>query len=480
IAVTATATFLANLALRSTERDLSSKQPKNSQQLTILDDTPETLARMESLFNLPADRLNQIVKHMMAEMKRGLQDDKHDLKMIPSHVIRRPQGTEVGTFLALDLGGSNFRVCEVTLEGNGIARIRQKKFTVADDLKTGPGKNLFDFFADCVGGFLDETGTRHKPMKLGFTFSFPFSQPNIATGYLLYWTKGFSASGVEGANVGQLLQDAFARKNLKIKVSALVNDTTGTLVSHAYSRPNTLVGVILGTGTNAAYVEQAENIVKLKEPVITNEMIINTEWGAFDEQQLVLPRTKYDLKVDRGSLHPRLQTFEKLISGMYLGEITRQVLIDLIKTGELFSGRGSPELDTAYSFDTSFMSRIERDHTVDLSDTKIVLEEIMKVPRTTRQDRRIVKGICELVGKRSARLAAAGVAAIVHKINSLDGCTVAIDGSLFELYPHYANRMRDALREILGISAENIILEQARDGSGQGAALIAALSDVEL
>jgi hexokinase len=44
------------------------------------------------------------------------------LKMIPSHVTRRPNGTETGTFLALDLGGTNFRVCEITLEGNGITR----------------------------------------------------------------------------------------------------------------------------------------------------------------------------------------------------------------------------------------------------------------------------------------------------------------------------------------------------------------------
>jgi hypothetical protein len=35
--------------------------------------------------------------------------------------------------------------------------------------------------------------------------------------------------------------------------------------------------------------------------------------------------------------------------------------------------------------------------------------------------------------------------------------------------------MRDALFELLGYTAENIVLEQARDGSGQGAAIIAAL-----
>ncbi len=102
---------------------------------------------------------------------------------------------------------------------------------------------------------------------------------------------------------------------------------------------------------------------------------------------------------------------------------------------------------------------------------------MLQLKNTTLNDRRLVKKVCELVGTRAARLAAAGVAAIVTKTNRLDACTVAIDGSLFEHYPHFGNRMRDALREILGITAENIILEQARDGSGQGAALIAALAE---
>ena len=85
--------------------------------------------------------------------------------------------------------------------------------------------------------------------------------------------------------------------------------------------------------------------------------------------------------------------------------------------------------------------------------------------------------MCELVGTRAARLSAAGIAALVTKINRLDGCTVAIDGSVYEHYPHFGNRMRDALYELLGITAQNVTLEQARDGSGQGAALIAALAD---
>ena len=116
-----------------------------------------------------------------------------------------------------------------------------------------------------------------------------------------------------------------------------------------------------------------------------------------------------------------------------------------------------------------------RDHSLALTDIKQLLEDVLQVPYTTIEDRRIIKHVCELVGTRAARLSAAGIAALVTKINRLDGCTVAIDGSVYEHYPHFGNRMRDALHELLGITANNIVLEQARDGSGQGAALIAAI-----
>jgi hexokinase len=54
-------------------------------------------------------------------------------------------------------------------------------------------------------------------------------------------------------------------------------------MSHAYSQPNTFIGVILGTGTNAAYVESMDNIVKFNGERISREMIINTEWGAVSD-----------------------------------------------------------------------------------------------------------------------------------------------------------------------------------------------------
>jgi len=67
--------------------------------------------------------------------------------------------------------------------------------------------------ADCIAGFLQEYPTAGNELRhLGFTFSFPVHQTGIAKGKLLTWTKGFSASNVEGQDVVRLLSDAIKRK----------------------------------------------------------------------------------------------------------------------------------------------------------------------------------------------------------------------------------------------------------------------------
>lgn len=57
--------------------------------------------------------------------------------------------------------------------------------------------------------------------------------------------------------------------------------------------------------------------------------------------------------------YPRCR-FEKMISGMYLGEIVRNILIDFTKRGLLFRGRISERLKTRGIFETKFLSQIER------------------------------------------------------------------------------------------------------------------------
>lgn len=52
--------------------------------------------------------------------------------------------------------------------------------------------------------------------------------------------------------------------------------------------------------------------------------------------------------------------FEKLISGKYMGELVRLVLMKLVKENLLFNGEASEQLRTRGSFETRFVSQVER------------------------------------------------------------------------------------------------------------------------
>lgn len=91
------------------------------------------------------------------------------------------------------------------------------------------------------------------------------------------------------------------------------------MIASAYNDEKTIIGGIFGTGCNAAYMEKASAIPKLKDVPDETPMAINCEYGAFDNGHHILPRTKYDKTIDGESPKPGEQAFEKMSAGLYLG-----------------------------------------------------------------------------------------------------------------------------------------------------------------
>lgn len=74
-------------------------------------------------------------------------------------------------------------------------------------------------------------------------------------------------------------------------------------MSCAWKNLNCRIGVIVGTGSNACYVERIENIENYSGPA-TSQMIINIEWGALgDSGTLEFIRTSYDRYIDENSIN---------------------------------------------------------------------------------------------------------------------------------------------------------------------------------
>lgn len=440
-------------------------------------------AELRAMLTVPRDYLKAIATHLVAEIDRGARASGRTLAMLPSFVTGRVTGREVGTFYAIDLGGTNLRVCEVKLNGDRTHLLHHQKFLVPHYVMAGAHKELlFDFIAECTAEFLRKRGTpagATAEAVFGFTFSFPIITDSIDSGILKHWTKGFSAQGVEGADVVQLLQEAFARRNLKARIVCINNDTVGTLVAHAYTHPKTEMSVIIGTGSNAAYYAPMDKLTKWKgSKVESGEMIVNIEWGSFDNERKILPLTQFDRKLDRESINVGQQIFEKAIAGMYLGEIVRNIIVSLIDQGLLFGGQSAPALNKPYGFETSLMSQIEVDDTAELAHTRDILERHIGLQcNTTLEDRTWVKEIVRLIGLRAARLCAAAIYGVLEAGGQQDECDVGVDGSLFQLYPGFKQRLGDTLSELMGEErASKLTVSPAREGSSVGAAIIAMLA----
>eukprot|EP00501_MAST-03F_sp_TOSAG23-6_P001292 GSMAST32.ASY1.ANO1.1340.1 assembled CDS len=382
-------------------------------------------------FTVSDEMLRRLKSAFLVEMQAGLDGVKGcTMKMLPSYVDKLPTGGESGTFWALDLGGTNFRVVRVPLsEASGCyGEMSDHKVSLSQQALTGSADDLFARTGDL----------------LSFTFSFPVNQTSINTGTLMEWTKGFST--------------------VDVSVVAMVNDTVGTLMSCAYERADCRIGAILGTGSNACYNINTDS----------KYMVINMEWGGF----AVLPLTAIDDEIDSVSPNKGRQRFEKLISGLYIGEMVRLLLRDLAHSGMFSSSFSKSWQKNEFLF-------WEKKATISNSNMAFQTKEAARIELVLEQhgidcttalisDFQLIQDACSAISTRSARLAAIGIAAIIEKMkNNTDGrglCSVGIDGSVFEKYPKFKSRMEAAL-DAVGCKCSLVL---AQDGSGKGAALVAA------
>lgn len=458
--------------------------------------------------------------------------------------------------MAVDLGGTNFRVCSIQLHGNTTFSITQSKVAIPRELMVAKtSKELFSFLAKQIETFLQthhedhyfshikrrQTGDQVKEeeiFNLGFTFSFPVNQIGINKGLLMRWTKGFDIQEAVGKDVCALLQAEIDALHLPVRVAALVNDTVGTLMARSYTSPGktgTLLGAIFGTGTNGAYVEKLNKVTKLttnkdagEYDKSTGEMVVNTEWGSFDNSLRTLPNTPYDVELDVKSVNPGIQMFEKRVSGMFLGELLRLAIVGLLKDPKfpLFRDEHSAQNDVhsttqihegsplwkQWGIDTSFLSICAGDTSSGYRVIRQTLDKDYGVSAVSAEDAEAVREIAAAIGKRAARLSAVAIAGIVINTGRLssspgaattetkagvdpprgdvsstgrgdiaeeDVIDVGVDGSLVEFYPGFEDHVRQALREIEEIGEEGekrIRIGIAKDGSGVGAALIALVA----
>ncbi|XP_066948630.1 hexokinase-2-like [Macrobrachium rosenbergii] len=426
---------------------------------------------------LTNEQCQKIGEVFLDEMRLGLAlnpEREPSLLMENTFIPELPDGTENGEFLALDLGGTNFRVIYVKMAGGQFTEEVVDLFQIPEAIRFGPGEKLFDFLANCLSEFIAKRKFTGRKFQLGFAFSFPMTLKSLDAGILASWTKSFKCSGTVGKDVVRMLNEAIERRgDLDVAVTAILSDATGTLVQGAYLDKRCAMGMILGTGCNGCYIEKVKNIEKWRGKHPEDEVIVDIEWGSFgDNGVLDFIRTEWDRAVDAQSLLAHSYTFEKYIAGKYLGDLFRVVLLTLGKEG-LFSRGSLGKLETQGSITTKNISDIEGDALKgSASKTREMLETIGL--EFDQDDILVTQYIAGVLSHRGCVLVSI-LAGLLLKRMERPHCTVAVDGSLFRCHPRFKPLLEKLISE--AAPGRSFDLRLAHDGSGKGAALIAAIAE---
>ena len=411
--------------------------------------------------------LREMIGAFRAAVARGLAGEPSSLKMLTTFVAQ-PAGDERGRVVAVDWGGTRGRASVVELD-RGDARI------VADDVivfresdRAAPAPQVFDLIA---AGVERVAGRPSEPMPLGFVYSFPARLDRIDSARALSLTKSWRVRGLEGEDVAALLRAALVRRGLdRVRVDAVANDTVAALVRESYRRRGADpaatpadVGLILGTGTNQA-------------ADLPGAGIRNLESGNFDEVDDVAAPWDRELDQELEDPAPGAQRFEKMAAGRYLGEILRRAVVDLARSTALFRWPGT-DIETPWTLDSAHVSRIAGDASGDLSSVDLVLRELGIV--STLAERDALRALARAVGRRTARLIAAGLLGTLTSIDPALGVerVVAVDGAVYAGYPDFSDLVHEALRELAGTErAGRVRLVYVKDSTSAGVAVMAAIA----
>lgn len=294
--------------------------------------TPEEFLESNGFVSRGLDRA-ALIAAFQHEMDAGLAGKPSSLMMIPSYVSPNHEIPRDKPVTVLDAGGTNLRGAAVSVVtpkavGDETVKIAHKEKTSMPGVKK---EVTADEFYEVLAAQVKRVAPHVKSSTIGFCFSYPAESAANGDARLIRWTKDVKAPAVIGQWVGaQLAKRVNAKKPPKIIVA---NDTVATLlagkVTEGTTRYSAYIGVILGTGTNTAYVEKNVNITKVKGLDPNGEMAINAESAGFNK----FPFSAFDDAFDKKTLDPGRARFEKMIAGVYLGRLGLEIFKAAAKEG---------------------------------------------------------------------------------------------------------------------------------------------------
>jgi hexokinase len=353
--------------------------------------------KKHKLFSSEID-IQKITEDFIAEMKHGLEGNPGSLQMIPTWLSAEGKIKPNEPVVAIDAGGTNFRAVKMTFDNDMnlvTENLQQRKMPAIDEELSNK-----EFFAT-LAAYL--TSYKDISEKIGFCFSYAVEMFPNKDGKLLEWSKEVKAPEVIGQMVGENLLKAMGTPDKQI---VLMNDTVSTLLAGqaatAGRKFDTYIGFILGTGTNACYIEKNKNITKTADLDPKGNMIINIESGNFG----LMPRTDIDIAFDNTTKQPGRYTFEKMISGGYFGGLCTTAL-KMAAAEDVFSSESKVKMKAMGELTSEEVNNFVCKIDLPANTLSTVL--------VNKEDKDAAAEIINALITRAAKLTAASLAAVILK-----------------------------------------------------------------
>lgn len=382
------------------------------------------------------------VNNFIEDMEKGLKGADSSLKMIPSYLdignINKSQSC-----LVIDAGGTNLRVSTLHINDKGQYEFETFRKTVLPGVEKEYSKK--DFF-EYMYNFIEQDLKDHK--KIGFCFSYPMEKFPNKDGKLIRWTKEIKAPEVVGSMIGASLMDIIEANTSIKRKAVLLNDTVASLFSGLsnYNQRDYVnhIGLIVGTGCNAAYVEDKNNIEKIKtDNEKYSQQVINIESGNFNKLKI----TEIDKLLNEETQDPYQQVLEKMVSGRYLGKLIYYLTSLIVKDNVVQGMEGI--LDLLKNADTQDISEwIYYGNNCDNEFGKK-----LQALNPTKDQTEALSIIIHSVINRASMFVAVKLASLIHKRNKgilIHKPTVIVaEGAVIESLPGFKNLLQTHLNNIL-------------------------------
>lgn len=404
----------------------------------------------------------ELLSSFLSEMEKGLAGDASSLAMIPAYVGAGNQVPSGKGVAVIDAGGTNLRICIVTFNDQGGVEISGfSKQPMPGRFEEITNAEFYNVLVDALEPIKD------KFESIGFCFSYPAEITPDYDGRLLHWTKEIKIPDLVGKHVGRGLVEALEERGMGGKQIVVLNDTVACLLAGMAKgqtfNASSYIGFILGTGTNTAYVEQNSKIGKLEVDLKEGAQVVNVESGGFAAYK----RGPLDLKLDEESENPGGHVFEKILSGVYMGTITLELMKALSKELDVFSEAGAKaveELESLYIID---IDNLAAENGRDIG--------VLNSEAYTEGDYDVMRTIFKAVVDRASLMTAVNICAAVVKTGAGTDpekpVCINIDGSTYYYTFEMPEKVQGYLQPMLKERGLHIKCIQVDDAPVVGAAI---------